>query len=148
MTALARAETAVDWLIGAWDLISWYETKPNGDIEYPLGEDALGKLIYSADGHVSAQLVRRNLDRFGNDDWRRASEDESAAAWKGYFGYFGTYSVDLERRSVIHHIEGAWFPNLVGTNQVRRYRFEDSRLTLDAETAWGRVRIIWERSGL
>lgn len=39
-------------------------------------------------------------------------------------------------------------PELVGTNQVRHYRFEDSRLTLDADTAWGRVRIIWERSGL
>jgi hypothetical protein len=41
MTAPARAETA-DWLIGVCDLVSWYETKPNGDIEYPLGEDAVG----------------------------------------------------------------------------------------------------------
>jgi hypothetical protein len=67
-------------------------------------------------------------------------------AWKGYFGYFGTYSVDSGERSVTHRIEGAWFPNLVGTDQVRRYRFEDMRLILDADTAWGHVRIIWERS--
>ena len=106
----------------------------------------IGKLIYTADGHVSAQIVQRDLSRFQSDDWRVASEAESASAWKSYFGYFGTYSMDSERQVITHHIEGASFPNLTGTNQVRRYRFDGSRLILDADTAWDCIRAIWERA--
>ena len=133
-------------LIGAWDLICWREIRPDGGVDYPLGEDALGKLLYTEDGHVSAQLARRRLRRFRKDDWREAAEAERAGAWKDYFGYFGTYSIDHERHAVIHHVEGAWFPNLAGTDQVRGYRFEDDRLVLNADTAWGRVEIVWKRS--
>jgi hypothetical protein len=134
----------VNRLIGAWDLVSWSEIKSDGNTDPSPGD--IGKLIYTAEGYVSAQIVRRDLDHFQYDDWRRASEAEIATAWKGYFGYFGTYSVDAARQVITHHIEGASFPNLVGTNQVRHYRFEDSRLILDADTAWGRVRAIWERA--
>lgn len=133
-------------LMGAWDLVSWFETRPDGTIDYPLGEDAAGQILYTADGHVSAQLVRRNLARFAEEDLRKATEAERAEAWNGYFGYFGTYSIDVQQQAVIHHVKGSWFPNLVGTDQVRRYRFEGARLILDAETAWGRVEIIWERA--
>jgi hypothetical protein len=146
MTTLTHAEIVVDKLIGAWDLVSWFETRSDGGIDYPLGADAVGKIIYTADGHVSAQLVRRDVKHFHDEDWRKASEAESAAAWKNYFGYFGTYSVDVQMQAVIHHIEGAWFPNLLGTDQVRHYRFEGTQLVLDADTAWGHVRIVWQRS--
>lgn len=68
------------------------------------------------------------------------------AAWPSYFGYFGTIIVDLDEGAVIHHIEGGWFPNLVGTQQVRHLeRLEDGYLVLNADTAWGVVRIVWEK---
>jgi hypothetical protein len=136
----------VQQLVGAWALVSWSEIKPGAAIDYPLGEDAIGQIIYSADGHVAAQLVRRTRERFGAEDWRAASAAEAARAWKEYFGYFGVYSIDLEQRAVVHHVEGAWFPNLSNTDQLRRFRFEDGQLVLDAETEWGRVRIVWERT--
>lgn len=46
---------------------------------------------------------------------------------------------------MVHHIEGSWFPNLVGADQKRYYRFEGDQLLLDADTAWGRVQIAWEK---
>jgi hypothetical protein len=46
-------------LIGAWRLVSWSEIKKDGTTDYPLGQDAIGQLIYSADGHVAAQLARK-----------------------------------------------------------------------------------------
>jgi lipocalin-like protein len=66
-------------------------------------------------------------------------------AWPAYFGYFGEFSVDSAESAVTHHVESGWFPNLAGTAQVRRYRFEGGRLVLDAATPWGQVRIVWER---
>ena len=135
---------AIEQLIGAWNLVSWCEIKSDGTAHVP--PDDIGKLIYTADGHVSAQIARRHPGRLQNDDWRRASDAEIRTAWESYFGYFGTYTVDSERALITHHVEGAYFPNLVGTDQVRRYRFEDSRLILEANTAWGSIRAIWERA--
>ena len=136
---------AVEQLIGAWDLVSWFDIRSGVDEnERPSGD--IGKLIYTADGHVSAQIVRKHPARFQHEDWRRASDAEIASAWAAYFGYFGTYSVDTENQLITHHIEGAFFPNLTGTDQVRRYCFEGSQLILDADTAWGCIRVIWERA--
>ena len=140
-----RKQEVVNRLIGAWTLVAWFETKPNGERVYPLGEDAIGQIMYSVDGHVAAQLACRQPERLGSDDWRQASETESARAWKQYFGYFGRFSVDLEANAVIHHVKGSWFPNLINTKQTRHFRFEGSRLILNADTEWGQVQIVWER---
>lgn len=135
---------AAEWLVGAWNLVTWFEINSDGNTTAPSGD--IGKLIYTADGNVSAQIVRRHVGPFRNDDWRRASDAEISIAWQSYFGYFGRYSVDPEQQRVTHHIEGAFFPNLTGTDQVRRYRLEGARLILDAETQTGCIRAIWERA--
>lgn len=98
--------------------------------------------MYDDSDRVSAQLVRIDQRPFASDDWQRASTDEMCAAWPSYFG---TFTIDADDRAVIHHIEAGWFPNLVGTQQVRHYSFEADRLVLDASTAWGQVRIVWEK---
>ncbi len=101
--------------------------------------------MYDASGRVSAQLMRRNHARFASGDWQRATAEEKASAWSGYFGYFGTYTIDEKAASVTHHIEGSWFPNLVGTEQVRYFRLMGNQLILDADTDWGEVRVVWEK---
>jgi hypothetical protein len=37
-----RKQEVISRLIGAWKLVAWFETKPNGERVYPLGEDARG----------------------------------------------------------------------------------------------------------
>jgi hypothetical protein len=69
-----------------------------------------------------------------------------ASAWPNYVGYFGTFRIDVEDNAVIHEIEGGWFPNLEGTDQLRRFQLRGDRLDLDADTAWGHVRIVWKKA--
>jgi hypothetical protein len=107
-------------LLGSWRLVSWQEHDASGAVSYPLGPDAVGQLSYDESGRVSAQLMRRNQPRFANEDWQRAAPAEKSAGWSCYFGYFGRYRFDERSRTVIHHIEGSWFPNLVGTDQKRQ----------------------------
>jgi hypothetical protein len=142
----AEADVIAHRLVGAWDLDEWSEIHSDGTKAYPLGEDALGQLLYSEDGHVAAQLVRAPRTKFEAEDWRAASHNEAARAFKEYFGYFGTYSNDLGRKAVIHHVRGAWFPNVEGSDQARTFKFGQGRLVLDADTDWGRVRIVWRRA--
>lgn len=132
-------------LIGTWRLVSWFEKGADGQIVYPLGEDAQGQLMYSADGRVSAQLMRANVPKFVNEDWRQAKPEERARAWMDYFGYFGTFSINEEKNAVIHSVEGSWFPNLNGSKQVRFFSFKGGLLVLDANTALGKVQIAWKK---
>lgn len=76
----------------------------------------------------------------------KATTEEIVAAWRGYVGYFGTYTIDEKASTVTHHVEGASFPNFVGTNQVRHYRFEGDRLILQADIASGHGTIVYKRS--
>jgi hypothetical protein len=134
-----------DWLPGSWRLISCTEHGADGSVVYPMGPDAVGQLIYDRAGRMSAQMVESGQRRFADDDLRRATDEEKAAAWGRYFGYFGTYTVDETSQTVTHHIEGSAFANLVGTDQVRKYRREGRRLILEADAAWGQVRAVWEK---
>jgi hypothetical protein len=87
-------------LLGAWSLVSWQSVADDGSVLYPLGENAVGQLMYDAAGRVSAQLVRPHQKRFDSEDWRKARPEEMVAAWPGYFGYFGTFTVDTGNETV------------------------------------------------
>jgi len=128
-------------------LVSWEIRDPDGTVTRPLGAGEIGQLMYDEDGRMSAQLMQTNQARFASDDWRQASAEEKARAWSDYFGYFGTYTVDEQAKAVVHHIEGSWFPNLVGEDQKRYYQLVEEQLVLNATTAWGDVRIVWEKIG-
>jgi Lipocalin-like domain len=132
-------------LIGAWRAVSWFEKDAKGELSYPMGKEANGQLIYTAEGRMSAQLMSVNAARFAKGDWRVATEEERARAWMDYFGYWGSFSIDEAKQAVIHHVEGSAFPNIVGTEQVRCFRFEGERLILNADTAWGKVQVEWEK---
>jgi len=133
-------------LIGSWRPVSWDWYDAGGAVNSPLGENPVGLLIYDRSGFVSAQLMRRQQPLFRDDDWRHAADEEKAAAWSGYFGYFGRYTIDEEAGTITHRVEGSWFPNLVGTCQVRQYSFDGNRLSLTAQTPWGHVILVWEKN--
>ena len=123
------AVTAKD-LLGAWHLESWSFIHDDGrPAEYPLGADARGIILYTADGHVSATLMRANLG-------------ES-------FAYAGRYEVRDD--AVFHSIEVATNPSLVGVTSARYIELMGERLTLsgpDFSAGTGRTqRIAWRRSG-
>ncbi|MFZ0903719.1 MAG: lipocalin-like domain-containing protein, partial [Mycobacterium sp.] len=46
-------------VLGAWELVSYTaQDTHRGPITYPLGPDALGLIMYTADGYMSAQIMR------------------------------------------------------------------------------------------
>jgi hypothetical protein len=133
-------------LTGAWTLIECAEILQDGSKRFPLGVDAVGQVVYTAEGRMSAQLVRAARARFPWDDYRTAPAEVAAEAFQQYFGYFGRYELDAATGTVTHFIEGAWLPNLEQTSQVRSFRLEGSRLVLEAKTPWGVIRNTWERA--
>ena len=144
------AQSQPSILVGAWKLDSYETRGAKGDIEYPIGKHVRGQLLYDARGDVSVHVMREDRPAFALNDFGRGTDIEVRTAWDGYLAYFGTYTVDSVKHTVTHHIRGALFPNFVGSDQVRNYKFEDGRLVLSTPPIlWrGKSRefvLVWER---
>jgi len=119
-------------LIGTWKFESMKVETEKGEIVYPYGEKPFGMLIYTPSGHMSVLLMRPDRPRFASNDPLSGSPEEIESAYGGFDAYCGTYSVDEEKGTVTHHIEGSKFPNWVGTDQVRNFQFSNDKLLLKA----------------
>ena len=138
-------------LIGTWRLVSFESRLPSGDIRYPMSREVVGRLNYDAAGNVSTHLMDPTRPVFVSGDRATGTDLEVRAAFVGYLGYFGTYTVDAERGTVTHRIDGASFPNWVGGSQLRRFRLDGERLAITTPPirAGGEdlvTVLIWERT--
>jgi Lipocalin-like domain len=122
----------LDALIGTWKLLSCEARSSDGRTLYPFGQSPRGVLVYDAAGTMAVQIMAPERLTFAAGDKALGSPDELKAAVSGYEAYFGTYSVDLERRAVTHRLQGSLFPNWVGGEQVRFFELEGATLTLRA----------------
>ncbi len=56
-------------LIGTWRLISWETRSVDGQkITYPLGKDAVGYIMYNADGYMFVAISRPSREKFSVGD--------------------------------------------------------------------------------
>ena len=137
-------------LVGSWRLVSSEGHSSDGSIVYDQGETPTGRVMFDASGRLSLHLTDPNRRNFESGDFLRPTPDELIDAFTGYFGYFGSYSVDEDAGVVTFHIEGAAYPNYVGTDQKRFYKIEGNRLILRTppERAGGAdvtYYVTWER---
>ena len=136
-------------LVGSWKLISFHSQDSSGQKAYPFGRDAQGRITYEPDGRMAVQLMNPSRPGFASDDPLVTSEAEVRAAFGGYTAYYGTYSVNPDDRTIVHHIEAALLPNWVGTDQQRHFEFDGKYLTLKGPLLLGGVQwvvsLVWER---
>ena len=136
-------------LVGSWKLISFHSQDSSGRMAYPFGKDAQGRITYEADGRMAVQLMNPNRPMLASDDPLVTSEAQVRAAFGGYTAYYGTYSVNPEEQTIVHHIEVALLPNWVGTDQQRHFEFDGKYLTLKGplrlDGVQGTVSLVWER---
>ncbi|MFM8532552.1 MAG: lipocalin-like domain-containing protein [Acidimicrobiia bacterium] len=119
-----------DSVVGSWKLVSYDTTTPDGVKTFPLGDDAVGQLIYLASGRMSVQFMRRDRPKFKSGDAWRGTLEEERAAFEGFFSYAGRYTIDAARGTVTHHIEISAAPNYVGTDVVRNFTMQGNHIIL------------------
>ena len=123
--------------IGSWRLKSWLITNSINDHQTePFGTDPNGLIQYTVNGWMSAAVCRNQRQRFEPAiPLRKQNEQTLAQAYKSYFHYAGPWR--LEGDTVIHSVEMSLNPNMVGTEQYRRFVFDGDRLTLSGEEPIG-----------
>ena len=118
-------------LIGTWVLTSFELRKENGEVIYPFGKDATGRIIYTSTGDFSAQVMRKNRPMFVSDDQMKGSIAEVMENFNGVISYFGRYTID--ENIVTHHVEESLFPNWKGLSMKRFAKLDNGLLELSTE---------------
>jgi hypothetical protein len=102
---------------------------------YPLGEDATGLLIYTADYKMAVQMVAANRPAIPSEDPLGGDADERAAAYSTCLAYFGCYEVQGD--SVVHHVDSSLYPNWSGAVQTRPFSYDGKTLVLRTPPSQG-----------
>jgi len=123
--------TLRDAVLGAWELLSFVaRDAATGNARHPLGMTPRGLILYTADGHMSAQLAVSDMSR--------------------YVAYGGRFSVDEETSTVHHDVTMSMMPELLASPQFRQASVDGDLLTLSATTTdkagvTTRSSLVWRR---
>jgi hypothetical protein len=105
--------TLRDAVLGAWELVSFVARDAGtGEDRHPLGTGPAGLILYTADGHMSAQLAESDMG--------------------GYISYGGRFSVNEETSTLHHDVTISMMPELLAQPQFRHARVDGDLLTLSA----------------
>jgi hypothetical protein len=112
-------------LLGAWSLVSYAVSDPTVEGDHPLGTGAVGMLIYSPEGYMSAQLVNPHHRA---EHSPAAGTDPITAA--GHLAYSGPFTVDGTTGLIAHRLLVSSRPDWLHTNQHRTGILRQDQLTL------------------
>lgn len=117
-------------LAGEWTLVKYEIFGENGQTRP--GNYDVGRINYG-EREMSAHLMR----------------SERPADPQNYLGYFGPYTIDADKKIVVHHVVGSSLRTWIGTEQVRHYGFssDGAQLTLSLKSG-DRITqtLTWERA--
>jgi hypothetical protein len=141
-----------DRLIGAWELVDVVEVPEDGSPpRHPFGERPIGFILYTPDGYMSAQIMRRRRPTVCGE-WTDLTAEECGQQAKGYLAYSGPYAVDEETGALTHTMAVSLFPGWLGQTQPRVVRLEGESLELStAAPVWSggvlvTTHISWRRA--
>lgn len=118
-------------LVGAWRLLAWeIEYPASGRRTRPFGEQPEGLLLYTADGCMSAAIQRAGRTPLSSERLGAVPAEEKAATFADCLHYAGRWRV--EDTVVLHEVEVAQNPGLIGTRQLRNARLDGGLLELEA----------------
>ncbi len=127
-------EGAKDRFIGGWRLASLEEQGADGAMHEA---DCSGLLVYTRDGHMSVQVMYRNLP-----SGTGAAPVQYARG--GYEASFGTYKIDESARTFTFHVEGALVRTLIGQDLSRSFEFSGKQLIVKSTHPDEHWRVVWE----
>jgi hypothetical protein len=135
-------------LVGAWREFGREFVSGDGGATADISRTS--QIMYSADGYMGVLNTPRERGRVGETNARMdldgINTDERAQAALGVVAYFGRYRI--EGHSVLHSIDAALNPNLIGTTQVRHVTLAGDDLTLSSppDAQGNYFRIHWRRA--
>lgn len=128
-TQARTTKMPLDQFAGSWKLISSEMRTSSGEVQYPLGENCEGRIIFDTEGNFTAQLMRPGRANFASGDLMRGSDEEIREAYLGYVAFWSKIELDEENHQFTYKVAGSLFPNWIGHSNLRYYEFDGNRVT-------------------
>jgi hypothetical protein len=148
-SAAAQQKTIKDQIVGTWTFVSALDVHPDGKKVDRWGSGAKGIFMFDAHGHFAQFITRADLPKFAAGALDKGTPEENKAVLAGFVASFGTYTVDEANKTIVTHVEGSVFPNLVGRDLKRviatltanelKYTNPTTSMGTVAEATWKRV---------
>lgn len=135
-------------VVGTWRMVS-ATIDPGGRSIPAYGQTPNGLLVFTPDMHFVEVLTDADTPRFASDARGEGTDDENRTAMSRNIGFFGTYTVDENGEFSGNRVEGATFPNWVGSTRTREQLalvVVGDRMTERFQRPEGtRIEIKWQR---
>jgi len=130
----ARGGGDGDRFVGAWRLASLEQQGADGKMHRT---DCCGLFVFTRDGHMSVQVMERELQAQTPAGPEQYSQGGYEASW-------GRYDVDESSHTFTFHVEGALVRTLIGRDLPRLYEFSGKQLIVKPVRADEHWRVVWE----
>jgi Lipocalin-like domain len=146
--AMAQQKTLKAQIVGAWTLVSWVLTRPDGAKYYRFGDRPDGVNTFSPTGLFSLIIVQPDLPKISSNDSMNPTGEEAVAIVRGSIAYFGTYDVDEETKTLGMQIDGTTLTNQLGILQKRSIdsiSATEMRYSNSIAVGGGKIEVSWRR---
>ena len=119
-------------LSGVWQLVSFEQNDPGGNVSHPYGEMPVGRLTFDAAGRMSVFVMKPG--RFASVNSTAgiatATVDDLRQVADGYMSYYGSFQVDESTKTITTKVEAANIPAWTDSEQKRAYELSGDTLAL------------------
>lgn len=139
--------TLIEELTGtSWSLQTYQSQDVNGEVFYPLGEDAEGIISITDKAWFVVEIMANDknyvLTQKMLNKFNTAIEREMAEY--GFHAYSGPIEIDEEESILTTHVKYSLIRDYVGTSQRRKLKLEDDKLHL-YNVEYPERRLVWKR---
>lgn len=129
-----------------WSLVSFQSEDKNGNINYPLGDDATGYIVLTDKNILSVHLMAadRNKEVPIEEIEAMNTSVEQQMAEIGYHAYSGPFEIDEEEEVLITSVELSLITDYIGSKQKRKASIEGNKLHL-SNTEHPERKLVWDK---
>lgn len=127
-------------IVGTWRLVEHTDLDTTtGEWIYRYGKNPRGFFMYTKTGIVNLNISTSTPLEISKDSARNHTVNLHRFLSTNAVGYFGTYTVDMEKSIVTHHVEGGSYPWYFDTDQERPFILKGDTLIISNSKTWKRV---------
>jgi hypothetical protein len=108
-------------LVGSWTFVVTAAHQKDGTRADVFGPNPNGVLMFHPDGHFALINTRPGRAKYASGNRLQGTPEEFRETVLGSIAYFGTYSVDEEKKQFVLQVKGSTFPDYEGGEQVRPF---------------------------
>jgi hypothetical protein len=112
-------------IAGVWKLVEFVDLdSATNTWVHRYGKNPRGYFIYTAGGILSINISHENPLKISEEEGKKKMVNVFDYLSYDSFGYFGTYTFEPEKGSVIHHVKGGTIPWYTDTEQPRQIQLK------------------------